>query len=104
MDRASVNIFLIDDDEGIIYTYRNILNEQGYKVKAFSISTEALKNVTRKGTYFYNSILMVIQVPRINGIQLYYRFKSIDPNAKTSQITAINIESELVESMPGIDI
>ena len=47
---------------------------------------------------------MVIQVPRINGIQLYYRFKSIDPNAKTSQITAINIESELVESMPRIDI
>ena len=103
-DKTSINILLIDDDKDILYTFHTILNSQGYTVKAFSDPTEALEHVIRKGPYFYDMIVMDIRMPRINGIQLYYRFKAIDPHAKILLVSALDIVPELVDSMPGIDM
>jgi DNA-binding NtrC family response regulator len=103
-DKTSINILLIDDDKDILYTFHTILNSQGYTVKAFSDPIEALEHVNRKGPYFYDTIVMDIRMPGINGIQLYYRFKAIDPHAKILLISALDIVPELVDSMPGIDM
>ncbi len=47
---------------------------------------------------------MDIRMPGINGIQLYHRFKAIDPHAKILLVSALDIVPELVDSMPGIDM
>ena len=104
IDNTFINILLIDDDKDILYTFNTVLNKQGYTVKAFSNPTEALEHVTRKGPYFYDLIVMDIRMPGINGIQLYYRFKAIDPHAKILLVSALDIVPELVDSMPGIDM
>jgi CheY-like chemotaxis protein len=103
-DNTSINILLIDDDRDILFTFHSILNSQGYTVKAFSDPTKALDHVIRKGPYFYDMIVMDIRMPGINGIQLYYRFKAIDPHAKILLVSALDIVPELVGSMPGIDM
>jgi CheY-like chemotaxis protein len=95
---------LIDDDEDILYTFQNLLNRNGYKVKSFSNSIEAFKHFTEINPYCYDLILMDIRMPGINGIQLYHKLRAINPHAKILLISALDIVSELIESLPGISM
>jgi CheY-like chemotaxis protein len=104
IDNSHINILLIDNDEDILYTFNTILKKQGYKVKAFSNSIEALNHFTEKGPFFYDLILMDIRMPGINGIQLYYNIRAINPYAKILLVSALDIVSELVDQMPGINM
>jgi CheY-like chemotaxis protein len=104
IDNSHINILLIDNDEDILYTFNTILKKQGYKVKAFSNSIEALDHFTEKGPFFYDLILMDIRMPGINGIQLYYNIRAINPYAKILLVSALDVVSELVDQMPGINM
>jgi two-component system, OmpR family, response regulator ChvI len=104
IDNSHINILLIDNDEDILYTFNTILKKQGYKVKAFSNSIEALNHFTEKGPFFYDLILMDIRMPGINGIQLYYNIRAINPYAKILLVSALDVVSELVDQMPGINM
>ena len=104
IDNSYINILLIDNDEDILYTFNTILKKQGYKVKAFSNSVEALKHFTEKSPYSYDLILMDIRMPGINGIQLYYNIRAINPYAKILLVSALDVVSELVDQIPGINM
>ncbi len=103
-DNSSINILLIDDEEDILYTFQNLLNRQCYKVKAFSDSIEAFQHFTERNPYCYDLILMDIRMPGINGIQLYHKFRAINPHVKILFISALDVVAELVGSIPGISI
>ena len=104
IDNSYINILLIDNDEDILYTFNTILKKQGYKVKAFSNSVEALKHFTEKSPYSYDLILMDIRMPGINGIQIYYNIRAINPYAKILLVSALDVVSELVDQIPGINM
>jgi CheY-like chemotaxis protein/class 3 adenylate cyclase len=104
LDNTSVNIMLIDDDEDILYTFNVLLNRENYKVKIFSDSINAFKHFTTESPYFYDLIIMDIRMPRINGIQLYYKFKAINPYIKILLVSSLDLVQELVDSMPEINI
>ena len=104
LDNTSVNIMLIDDDEDILYTFDVLLSRENYKVKIFSDSIDAFKHFTTKSPYFYDLIIMDIRMPRINGIQLYYKFKAINPYIKILLVSSLDLVQELVDSMPEINL
>jgi len=104
IENNTINILVIDDEEDILYTFTSLLNRQGYKVKAFSNSIEAFTHFTEKSPYFYDLILMDIRMPGINGIQLYYKLRAINPYAKILLISALDVVHELIESIPGINM
>lgn len=95
---------LIDDDDDILYTFNVLLNRVNYKVKIFSDSIDAFKHFTMKSPYFYDLIIMDIRMPRINGIQLYYKFKAINPYIKILLVSSLELVQELVDSMPEINM
>ena len=103
IDNTTINILLIDDEEDILYTFITFLKTQGYKVKAFANSIEALEHVTQKGPYFFDLIITDIRMPGINGIQLYYRLRALDPHAKILLVSALDVAPEIADSMPGIN-
>jgi CheY-like chemotaxis protein/class 3 adenylate cyclase len=104
LDNSLVNIMLIDDDEDILFTFNVILNRENYKVKIFSDSFDAFKHFTTKSPYFFDLIIMDIRMPRINGIQLYYKFKAINPYIKILLVSSLDLVQELVDSMPEINL
>jgi two-component system, OmpR family, response regulator ChvI len=103
----SSKIILVDDDKDILITYESILTDEGYTVEAFSDSYKALQYFTSytssSSTMIEDLVIMDIRMPDLNGLQLYYRVKAINPNIKILFISALDAAEELVTALPGIE-
>jgi two-component system response regulator ChvI len=103
----SSKIILVDDDKDILITYDSILTDEGYTVEAFSDSYKALQyftsSVSSSTATIEDLVIMDIRMPDLNGLQLYYRVKAINPNIKILFISALDAAEELVTALPGIE-
>jgi CheY-like chemotaxis protein/class 3 adenylate cyclase len=98
----SRNILLVDDEPDVVYTYESMLREEGYNVDTFTNSQQALKHFAQSDPYHYKLVLLDVRIPNLNGIQLYYRLKAINPKVKIIFVTALDvIEDELAALLPG---
>jgi CheY-like chemotaxis protein/class 3 adenylate cyclase len=103
--RYSTNIMIVDDEPDTLFTYEWFLSDEGYNVEAFTDPQEALKRFvqleTSSSTY-YQLVLLDIRMPRLNGLQLFYRIKAISPNTKIMFISALDIAEELTSILPDM--
>ena len=96
------NILIVDDEPDIAFTFKSILNEEGYNVDAFTDPRQALLHFSQLDPLYYKLILLDIRMPNANGFQLYYKFKAINPNVKILFVTALDVMGEELASMlPG---
>jgi CheY-like chemotaxis protein len=101
---CSGNILLVDDDSDVLWTYKNLLEVEGYKVDAFSNPEYALKQFSQSEPSYYDLVLLDIRMPRLNGLQFFYRIKSIETDTKIIFISALDAAEELLSVLPGIKI
>jgi DNA-binding response OmpR family regulator len=47
---------------------------------------------------------MDIRMPNLNGIQLYYRLKAINPNIKILFVSALDAAQEMISILPGVEL
>jgi CheY-like chemotaxis protein len=104
LDNTSIHIMLVDDDEDILYTFQTILKGDGYNVRVFSKSIEALTHFTDMNPNHYDLIIMDIRMPHLDGISLYYKFKAINPHIGILFVSALDLVQELLNSMPKINL
>ena len=100
----SPNIFLVDDEEDILYTFKKGLSSEGYNVEAFSDSMEALKHFAKVNPSHYKLAILDIRMPGLNGLQLYYRLKTINRNIKILFVSALDAVPELMSILPDAKI
>ena len=100
----SGNILLVDDDLDILLTYKSFLEIEGYNIDAFSEPESALKHFSQCDASYYDLVLLDIRMPRINGLQLFYRMKSIEMDTKIIFVSALEAADELLSMLPGIKI
>jgi CheY-like chemotaxis protein len=98
----SDNILLVDDDPDILLTYKSFLEVEGYKVDAFSNPEDALKHFSQCEASHHDLVLLDIRMPRLNGLQLFYRMKSIETDTKIIFVSALEAANELLSLLPGI--
>jgi two-component system, OmpR family, response regulator ChvI len=84
-------IFLVDDDPDICLTLKMGLEERGFVVDVFSDPTGALSNFK---DYTYDLLLLDIQMPKMNGFELYREIQKIDSKVKACFITAFVVYYE----------
>jgi two-component system response regulator ChvI len=96
------NILVVEDEPDLVHTYKLILQEEGYKVDAFTDPHAALRHFAEIDPSYYGLILLDIRMPRLNGLQLYYRIKAINHNIKIIFVTALDAADELVSILPGV--
>jgi two-component system, OmpR family, response regulator ChvI len=101
---APANIMLVDDEPDILLTYKTYLDSAGYNVDSFTDPREALMHFAHADPNNYNLVLMDIRMPNLNGIQLYYRLKAINPNIKILFVSALDAAQEMVSILPGIGL
>jgi CheY-like chemotaxis protein len=96
------NIMIVDDEPDILSTYEFFLSDEGYNVQAFTDPQEALKHFVQlpDPSSHYKLALLDIRMPRINGLQLFHRIKTLSPKIKIMFISALDIAEELTSILP----
>jgi FixJ family two-component response regulator len=64
-----------------------VLNEYGFDVDCFAYPLEALENFKPD---FYYLVILDIKMPKVNGFELYDKFRSKDANIKALFLTALS--------------
>ncbi len=95
---------VVDDEPDTLFTYESFLSDEGYNVKCFTDSREALKHFVQlpDPSSYYKLALLDIRMPRLNGLQLFYRLKAISPATKIMFVSALDIAEELTSILPDI--
>ncbi|MEW6604216.1 MAG: response regulator [Thermoproteota archaeon] len=92
-------VMVVDDEDDILILYRTFLSNSGYSVDAFNDAERALIDFA-KSKEQYALVILDVRMPKINGLQLFYRMKAI--NAKTSImfVTALDAIDEIRTVLP----
>jgi DNA-binding response OmpR family regulator len=95
---------IVDDEPDILSTYKLLLSAEGYNVQAFTDAQEALKHFVQlpDPSSHYSLVLLDVRMPRLNGLQLFYRIKAISPATTIMFISALDIAEELTSILPNI--
>jgi CheY-like chemotaxis protein len=51
-----------------------------------------------------NDLVMDIMMPGLNGLQLYYRSKAMNPDIKVLFVSALDAADEMVSILPGVKV
>ncbi|MGZ5510669.1 MAG: response regulator [Nitrososphaeraceae archaeon] len=78
-------ILLVDDEADIIFTMKDILEEEGFKVDTFNDPTITLESYRSN---LYDLVILDIKMPKMDGFQLYSKLKEKDPQVKICFLTA----------------
>ena len=101
---APATIMVVDDEPDILLTYKTYLDSAGYNVDSFTDPTEALMHFANIDLNTYNLVIMDIRMPNLNGLQLYYRLKAINPKIKILFVSALDAAQEMISILPGIGL
>ena len=102
---SPAKVMIVDDELDALLTYKVFLSDDGYNVDAFSDPQEALKSFAQANYYSYcDLVIMDIRMPGLNGLQLYYRIKAINPDVKILFVSALDAAEEMVSILPGINL
>jgi DNA-binding response OmpR family regulator len=74
------SIFIVDDEPDSLKSLRFILEENSFKVEAFTDPTLALDRYVAGS---YDLLILDIRMPRMNGFDLYKKIKRNDPTMTT---------------------
>ncbi len=71
-----LRLLVVDDDEGIVATLRDILVATGYGVDVAYSGTEAIEQVKKR---MPDGILMDVRMPGLNGIEAFREIRLLSP-------------------------
>ena len=94
MTQVKRRVLVVDDEADVGLTLKFMLEPYGFEVDCFTDPVKALENFKSD---MYNLIILDIRMPKINGFELYSKFKSIDAKTKTIFLTALTDLDDYVD-------
>lgn len=94
--KCGLKIMIVDDNESITAVIGGILERQGYSVVTYSDSLEALKAFELAPT---DVVLCDVEMPRLNGMDLMAKMKTISPDTSIAVITGYGDTYTLREAL-----
>jgi DNA-binding response OmpR family regulator len=96
-DKAfSKTILLVDDDPDVTTVFSLGLQDEGFDVYSYNDPLEALSQFRPN---FYDLLLMDINMPQMNGIELTRQILELDANVKVCFITAGEANIEVLREL-----
>jgi len=97
------NILIVDDEPDALFTYKTFLASEGFNVDAFTIPEEALDTFAKRVPSHYSLVIVDIRMPRLSGLQVYRRLKTMSMSVKVLFVSALDAAAELVSILPNSD-
>ncbi len=79
------NILLVDDELDVIYTIKNILEDNGFQIYSFN---DPITDLISYRSNFYDLVILDIKMPKMDGFELYIKMREKDPKVKICFLTA----------------
>ena len=96
------SILLVDDEPDIIEVFKIDLEDNGFKVDAYTDPQKALSSF-KAG--IYGLVLLDLIMPKMNGYELYDKIKEIDNKVKVCFMSATFVDYEAArQAFPGLEI
>ncbi|MFZ4507937.1 MAG: response regulator [Fimbriimonas sp.] len=96
------HILFVDDDEGMLFLVRRILQRNGFIVTAFESAEEALAAFQHDPSSF-DLVLSDYNMPRMNGLDLSVLIRKVHPSAVIALISGY-ITDELIQKAGALGI
>ncbi|MFN8454415.1 MAG: response regulator [Anaerolineae bacterium] len=93
---TSARILVVDDERGVVRFCVRILQRQGYIVSGLSNSQAALELLKQES---FDLLLTDIKMPRLDGLELLYLAKQIDPHLNVVLITGYGTMEDAVKAI-----
>ena len=94
--QKTAKILVVDDQIGMLETFTDILEDNGFEVKTAEDGFTAITQVRQNK---FDLIFMDIQMPGINGVQTFREIKKISPKTTVIMMTAYSVEDLLEEAI-----
>jgi two-component system response regulator HydG len=94
--KPKASILLVDDDKDMTETLSDILTDMGYHVETANNGLEAIEKVK---THAFDTVLLGIKMPGINGVDTFKEIKKIRPEAVVMLMTAQSVEELVAEAL-----
>lgn len=90
---AGLRILVVDDDQDFAETIAEILDSRGHDVQLAHSGEDALAQAAGAS---FDLFLMDIQLPGINGVEVFHELRKGNPNARAILMTGYSVE-QLIE-------
>lgn len=101
LPRCNERILIVDDERDVALVLKKGLERFGFNVDAFDEPESALVNF-REGSY--DLIITDINMPKMNGFELYREIREIDAKVKVCFLTAFEVyHEEFKRVFPSIE-
>jgi len=89
-------ILVVDDQKGVCFSFKKILEKLGYMVITASSGEEAMEVVTNSEP---DLIIMDVMLPGIDGLEALRRIKEINPKFVVIMMTAYSTTQKAIRAM-----
>ncbi len=89
-------VLVVDDDKGIVETFKTILEQNGYKVDTAQSGREAIEKSKKN---YYDLALLDIKLPDMEGTQLLLEMRDTFPKMVKIMITGYASLQNAVDSL-----
>ena len=99
---ARKRIVAVDDSNVVLKTLKNVLDNEGFELRAFSTGTRALEYLTQKDE-IPDLIILDIEMPIMNGYDILEQIKKLDHlnNVPVVFLTSNNEKEQVVKAVTG---
>lgn len=96
MEKESTYILVVEDDETIFKTFKEILESEGYIVDVAQTGDEAIK---KSRSWLYHLVLLDIKLPDIEGTELLTQLHRDTPQMRKIMVTGYPSQENAVQSL-----
>lgn len=94
--KAKASVLLVDDDKDMTETLYDILTDMSYRVETANSGLAAIEKVK---THAFDTVLLDIKMPGIDGVETFREIKKIRPEAVVMLMTAQSVEELVAEAL-----
>jgi len=93
---------MVDDESDVAEVFKIGLTKKGFEVDAFSDPVVALASFKPD---YYDLVISDVRMPNLNGLELAYELKKLDPNQRIVFLTAfMDLFTELKKLFERMDV